>query len=205
MSGAIGLGNDALIWLGSFAAGLGVLAQVSRWAIEKFDFDDQSRICGEWIGYGYFHSEFGERFYRESILVSRRLILPWTLKMVARPCSTGSPLPYKGPFWRQGDYVYSITKQGRQHDPCFEIGMIRLSGDHVQDMIVGLHLGQSYVTQVHVATAFIWSRAALDPHASLTAELPSDIEKRRFDEICSRYIEVNSDFLELQLGYKGRS
>lgn len=195
-------GNELLIWLGSISAGLAVVAQIIRWSLERFDFDDQGRLCGNWIGYGYFHSEFGERFYRETIKVSRRTVVPWKLKMDATPCSTGKPDTYSGPFWRQGDYIYSMTRQGNRHDPCFEIGMLRLSADHIQDKIVGIHLGQSYVTQVHVATSFVWSRTPLDPHGSLTSDSPSDIEQRQFFELCSRYFVMKSEFFELQLGYK---
>ena len=205
MFGLFDLGNELLIWVGSVAAGLGVLAQTVRWSLGRFDFDDQSRLCGSWFGYGYFHSEIGERFYRETIKVSRRIAVPWKLQMVATPCSTRNPDTYSGPVWRQGDYIYSISKQGRQHDPCFEIGMLRISPDHIQDKIVGLHLGQSYVTQVHVATSFIWSRTPLDPYAALTAELPSEGEKSLFHEICSRYFEMKPEFFEFQLRYRSGS
>ena len=204
MWNAFGIGNDLLIWLGSIAAGLGILTQIVRWSFNKFDFDDQARLCGAWFGFGYFHSELGEHFYREKITIFRQISAPWKLKMHATPCSTGNPDTYSGPFWRHGDYIYSMTRQGNQHDPCFEIGMLRFSTDSVQDKIVGLHLGQSYVTQVHVATAFVWSRTPLDPHGSQTAESPSDVEQRTFHELCSRYFVMKPEFFELQLGYKGQ-
>jgi len=202
MQNFFGFGNDFLIWLGSVAAGTGALVHFLRLLIDKSDIDDQSRLCGTWYGYGYFHYEYGERFYRESIDVSRSIIFPWRLIMRATPCSTGSPEKYTGSIWRIGDYIYSSTKQGTKHDPCFEIGMIRLSNDHVQDKIIGIHLGQSYVTQVHVATAFIWSKTPLDSNASLTSEFPTDAEDREFRSLCSRYFELKADFFELQLRYR---
>lgn len=198
----LGAGNNFLIWLGGIVAGVAVLAHFLRRSVTWADFDDQSRLCGEWFGYGYFHSELGERFYREKISVARSLWKPWALRMKAAPCSTGNPAVYSGPVWRSGDYIYTSTRQGVRHDPCFEIGIIRLSTDHVHDKITGLHLGQSYVTQVHEATAFVWSKTPLDPHASLIAEKPSELESTEFRAICSRYVGMKAEYFELLLSYK---
>jgi hypothetical protein len=202
---SLNAGSEFLVWLGSVAGGVSVLAVGLRWLFQFLDMDDQNTLIGDWFGYGFFHADDCEQFYREEIKVWRSWFKPWQLSMRARPCSTGKPTEYTGWIKRVGFYMYSYTKEGFRNDPCFEIGKLLLSGDHVKDKIVGLHLGGSYVSDVHVATAFVWSRNRLDPTSSMTNREPSPIERETFFGLCEKYFEMKPENLEFQLAYRATS
>ena len=196
------VGNDIVIWLGGAVAGLAAISAGSRWLANNLDVADQSVIIGDWYGYGYFHSEDGEQFYREEIAISRSWVIPWRLKMVATPCSIGAPQKYRGWVKKIGDKICAFTKEGAQDDICFDIGFLRTSTENLRDKIVGIQLGGSYVSQVHVATGFIWSRERLDVDVIPTSKEPSPKELRDFAGIGSRYFEFKPDSFEFLLRYR---
>jgi hypothetical protein len=201
MLDTMNLGSDFLIWLGSIAGGLGVLSIFVRQVFGLIDIDDQNALIGQWFGYGYFHAGDIEQFYREEIKVWRSLIKPWQLSMHAIPISTGKPTAYTGWIRRVGFYMYSYTKEGIRNDPCFEIGKILLGEDHLKEKIVGLHLGGTYQSDVHVATGFVWSRKKLDEDQAQHSRYPSEKEKHIFEDLCSKYLVMNPESHEFLLRY----
>jgi hypothetical protein len=189
---------DALIWIGSVAAGVSVLIGIALWFSRRTESRQAKALLGPWYGYGFFDGREGPLFYRESVVIKRGW-LPWRFEATATPISNDATNPYTGSLRVRAPMIYCSMREEVYEDRTFGIGRIIMDERHAANTIIWLALGRSYEETIHTACALVWSRRSLDPSASQTVLPNPETERAAFLQLVRRYFTVDGDTFQLNM------
>jgi hypothetical protein len=198
MNNVLAVGNG-FIWTTSIAAGV-VLCLAGYRALWAKSLPASSKsLIGEWFGYAHFHARGGDLFYKERIEISRNLLLPWRLRIVAEPFTDARETIYRGSLRCDASFIYFSMYEPVFGDQTYEIHRRIMDQDHAGNLIVGLALGKTYDDRVHCATAHVMSRKELDPAATRNHPADIEVERTRFLAIVGEYFTVVPETFQLKL------
>lgn len=192
--------GDAFIWLTSVAAGLVLCWGAYRFLVAKRASPQQAAILGQWYGYAYYHSEEGDRLFKEKINVLQGRFLPWRLTFEATSTDGLGSTIYKGKIRHKGhSFFVSTSYEPVFDDVVFEISRLLMDGGANAYMMIGLCMGMTFDKSIHCANAYVWSRTELDPDANQHRPADRGVETTYFNRIVKRYFSVSADTFQLKM------